>query len=51
MFADAFGQEFSVPASDLSKREDSALSLMPPVYGDSLTGEQLGDLLVFLLSQ
>ncbi|MCB1096895.1 MAG: c-type cytochrome [Verrucomicrobiae bacterium] len=51
VFADAGGQEFSVVAGDVTKRENTGLSLMPPIFGDALAPEQVSDLAAFLLSQ
>ena len=51
VFADAAGAEFAVVAADVTKREDTGLSLMPPIFGDALAAEQMFDLASFLMSQ
>lgn len=48
VFADTAGKEFSVVASDVANRNDTGLSLMPPIYGDALTAEQIIDLISYL---
>ncbi|MDA0811161.1 MAG: c-type cytochrome [Verrucomicrobia bacterium] len=51
VFADAAGAEFAVVAVEVTKREDTGLSLMPPIFGDALTPEQMFDLTGFLMTQ
>ncbi|MGK0184399.1 MAG: putative heme-binding domain-containing protein [Verrucomicrobiales bacterium] len=51
VFADASGKEFSVASSEVANREDTGLSLMPPIYGEALTTVQMFDLMEFLSSK
>jgi putative heme-binding domain-containing protein len=51
VFADIAGKEFTLSKTEVKNREDSALSLMPPIYGDALSLEQLHDLMIYLLAQ
>ena len=44
------GLRSRLPA-DVTKREDTGLSLMPPIFGDALAAEQMFDLASFLMSQ
>ena len=49
-FVDTQGKEFALQKTQIEKREDTNLSLMPPVYGSTLKKEEVNDLLVFLLA-
>ena len=48
VFSDIAGNEFTIPKSSISSRENTPLSLMPPIYGDALPEEQLFDLIKIL---
>lgn len=49
VFASVSGEEFTIPREDITEREESRSSLMPPVYADALPEKDFYDLLSFLL--
>jgi putative heme-binding domain-containing protein len=51
VYADAAGQEHSVPKTMLAGDDVSPFSLMPSGFGDVLTPQQLQDLLAYLLDR
>ncbi len=51
ILADATGQEHRVAKNDLVKDETTPMSLMPPVFGQTISEEDCMDLLGYLLSQ
>jgi putative heme-binding domain-containing protein len=48
---DVTGQEQSVPKAQLKSQTQSKLSLMPPVFEQTLGGKDFNDLLAFLLNE
>jgi putative heme-binding domain-containing protein len=51
VLADATGREFTVPKSDVAKREESPLSPMPDNFGEAIPTADFDHLLAFLLSR
>jgi putative heme-binding domain-containing protein len=51
VLANAAGGEFTVPKADVKDRRDSALSLMPDNFGESIPAADFNHLLAYLLSQ
>lgn len=50
VLANATGAEFTVPKADVSKREESPLSLMPENFGEAIPEADFHNLMAFLLS-
>ncbi|MDF1813779.1 MAG: c-type cytochrome [Verrucomicrobiales bacterium] len=51
ILTDAAGQSHRIPKSEVEKRQTSTLSLMPPVFGQTLSEADFHDLLVWLLKE
>lgn len=51
MVVDSAGQEHRVPKADIKANEETALSLMPAAFGESLPEQDFMDLMAWLLSQ
>lgn len=49
VLADATGKEVVVPAGDVVDRRESPVSLMPAIFGDILSEEEIHDLVAWLL--
>ncbi|MBA4146969.1 MAG: c-type cytochrome [Verrucomicrobia bacterium] len=51
IFADATGREISVPKADIDQRQDSENSLMPDNFDETMSEQELNDLIAFLLTK
>lgn len=51
VFADATGEEITVPKRAVQERSEAETSLMPEIFADALTPAEFHHLLAFLLSQ
>ena len=51
ILVDLAGQELRVKAADVSARKETEISLMPPIFGETLSVANLNDLLAFLLTK
>lgn len=51
VYANASGQEFSVAKKDIQVKKASQFTLMPDIFGESISEEDFDDLIGYLLSQ
>lgn len=51
VFADLAGQETRIAKSDIASRKETAASLMPAIFGQSITPADFDDMLAYLLSK
>jgi hypothetical protein len=51
IFVDAAGKEVSIDKSRIAQRTESATSLMPEIFADTLSPDDFHNLMAFLLSQ
>ena len=49
ILVDLAGQELRVKAAEVSSRKETEISLMPPIFGETLSVANLNDLLAYLL--
>lgn len=51
VFADATARETRIAKEDITDRKETETSLMPPIFGESITPVEMNDLLAFLLGK
>ena len=50
VFANAQGEEFSIPKSQIAKREEASYSLMPSSFGKTISSDEFHNLLAYMLT-